>query len=720
MLTYQHVGTYGVTRTKWLSGISDLEILSIGGRTLLFATTEFRGGGLSSYTIPASGELLRPADTRPFLPEFTYQQEPDISLLNMNGGTFIHHSHLGGAEHLGIRVTETGKLGEFTPILAGTGIDAPISSLGQYDSPAGSFLYLAHRDELDIAIHEMDARGRPAQPASHSHLSIDAPTGSSLDKIIETHAGEGRFLVAISALGDFISTYRISNSGEIAHKALHVAAMGTGYAVPTDIKAVHVEDRSYVIVAAAGSSSLTVFQLLADGKLKPTDHVLDEGYTAFQAVTSLETATIDGRTFVFAGGVDDGFSVFTLQPDGRLLHLRTLADRDDMTLADISDIEAKVIDGKIVLFISSATETGITQLVFDPGKIGWTGSTTTGRAVGTAENDMILGQPGTTTMLGGEGDDILIATSSNVKMFGGSGADIFVPANTSGRNLIKGFEPGVDHLDLSQLGMIRSLHQIDFQPRTGGIKLRFQDVTIDIITSDGRQLTEADFSNDLFPITHYNLPEIDITKPPLPPPVSTTLGQHVFGTSGADRLTGMGGPDMLVARESDDTLAGGSGNDSLHGNDGHDRLAGDDGDDLLLGGPGLDLLVAGLGNDSGFGGPDNDTLHGNAGHDSLMGENGRDHLDGGAGNDLLSGGLHDDRLIAGPGDDRLLGGDGNDTLLGIEGLNRLFGMHGDDRIVGGDDHDTIRAGTGDDAVFGKLGNDWITGDDGHDILHGNA
>ena len=73
-----------------------------------------------------------------------------------------------------------------------------------------------------------------------------------------------------------------------------------------------------------------------------------------------------------------GISVFTLLPDGRLLHLTTLADTNGMTLSDVSSIKAVVRDGKIMLFVASATETGLTQLVLDPGQLGLTGRAGTG------------------------------------------------------------------------------------------------------------------------------------------------------------------------------------------------------------------------------------------------------------------------------------------------------------------------------------------------------
>lgn len=708
MLNFQHVGTYGVTHRKWLSAISDLEIATIGGKTLLVAATEYRGAGVSSLAITAPDRPLKLVDKQAYLKNFTYQREPDVSLLELNGDSLVHLGHLGGAENLAIGLGPTGELDGFNPAFTGSGISAPVSAIGQFTSSEGSFLYVAHQDDLRIALHKIDTKGRLVKSDSITLGSTDAPPGSLLDEIIETQSGGKRYLVAISKSGEFISTHRVTDSGEITASGMHSVSMGAGYSVPTGLEAVLVAGQRYVIVASAGSSTLTVFRLLSDGRLKPTDHVLDEGLTAFQGVTALETATVDGRVFIFTGGVDDGISVFTLQPGGRLLHLKTLDDRDDMTLADVSDIEARVIDKKIALFVSSASETGITQLLFDPGRIGLTGPTSTDRASGTADNDLLIVRPGTSMIWGGDGDDILIATTSDVKMFGGAGADIFVPANTSGRNLIKGFEPGVDSLDLSQLGMIRSFYQIKFTPRKGGIKLVFEDVAIDIITSDGSTLTEADFSNDLFPITHYKAPKYDVSdiEAPLPP---TTIARHIFGTNKSDRLTGTNGSDMIVARSGDDVVSGGIGNDKLYGDSGRDRLLGETGDDLLLGGAHRDMIKGGSGHDTGNGGSGNDILFGGTGHDFLNGSEGRDRLEGEKGND---------KLVGGPGNDSLYGGSGADVLIGTEGANKLLGQSGNDRITGGKGRDLIDAGTGNDLVSGGSGNDRINGSDGNDFLRG--
>lgn len=80
---------------------------------------------------------------------------------------------------------------------------------------------------------------------------------------------------------------------------------------------------TYVVIAASQSSSLTVMRLTYTGELIPVDHIVDERTTRFSGATAMDTLQLGGRAFVFVGGGDDGISVFTVLPDGKLLHVAT-------------------------------------------------------------------------------------------------------------------------------------------------------------------------------------------------------------------------------------------------------------------------------------------------------------------------------------------------------------------------------------------------------------
>lgn len=754
MLAYRHVVTFGTTQPFWLSNVTDLAMVRIGGQLLLFSATHI-DGGVASFRISDPDTPLQMVDSRPYLAGFGYQRDPELTVLQLSDGTHLHLGQLGGAEALGVAVDSAGDLGGFSGLFPPSQIGSRITALGQFSSAAGDFVYSGHAGSLTLTAQRAMSDGSLSIRSTLELPATDAIEGSGIDKILDVKIGGQRLLVTISSGGNFISTHRISEDGVLGAGAVHAAAQGTGYNAPTDIEALQFGGSTFLVVAGASSSSLSVFRLTANGALTATDHIIDELTTRFQAVTALATVVVDGRGFVFVGGADDGISVFNLLPDGRLLHLETIADTNDMTLSDVSAIEAQVIGGEIVLFVASATETGLTQLVFDPGTIGATGFAQSGVETGGAGNDLLIAQSGTIRLEGGAGDDILVSGDQDVMMVGGAGADLFVATRFDGRIILHNFEFGVDRLDLSMLGMIRSTWQLTFQPQSYGMRITYGNSIIDIRTSDGQPLTAADFSNALFPIAHYWLPELDPTQI-TPDDAPSTIGRWLFGGNGNDQMLGgqggdyiaaMAGHDVVSAGAGDDTVLGGSGNDTLRGgegrdsirgeegedtifgDDGNDRLYGQDGRDLIYGGTGADLLQGGGDNDRLYGGDGNDRLLGDGGNDTLSGDAGDDRLEDLSGNNRLIGGDGDDTLIAGLGSDILYGGagrdllrsgGGNDTLWGDDANDRLFGQGGNDLLLGGDGADLLRGGLGNDRLKGQGGNDRMNGDDGNDRLWGHG
>lgn len=169
-------------------------------------------------------------------------------------------------------------------------------------------------------------------------------------------------------------------------------------------------------------------------------------------------------------------------------------------------------------------------------------------------------------------------------------------------------------------------------------------------------------------------------------------------TSGSDangdRLVGEGGADTLTGGDGDDKLSGGPGADVLKGNGGADQLLGGGDADDIQGGAGEDILNGDTGNDMLDGGADADILRGESGDDTMAGGEGADRLRGGVGADVGNGG---------DGADFLFGGDDNDTLDGEAGNDKVVGNAGDDALFGGDDDDTLIGGPGTDTLDGGVG-----------------
>lgn len=724
MISYRHVITHGTTQTRWLSGVADLAMARVDDAWLLFAAST--RGGISSYRISDPGTPLTMVQGQAFPASLTYHSQPSVTFLDTQAGTRLLVEGLSGAGVAGLSVDSTGGLGAIGQLFPSDRIGARLSASDQMLSPEGRFLISARQDSLTLEVHRIGADNSLSRVSS---VALPRPPGAaeaSLDKVILVTVDGQRLLVALSGLGNFVSTHTIGADGVMGKGAIHVAAQGAGYDSPSDLAALQFGGRSFLVVAGATSSSLSVFRLDKTGTLTITDHVIDEQTTRFQSVTALATVVVDGRGHVIAGGADGGISVFTLLPNGRLLHVQTIADTDAMTLAKVGAIEAQAINGMIVLFVTSDTETGVTQLAIDPGTIGITGIVGAGTITGTARDDLLVATSTTTALRGEAGDDIMVSGNGSITLTGGTGADVFAVTRYDGRVVIADYEPDVDRLDLSMLGMIRSVWQLGFASQSWGMRITYGNSILEVRTKSGNGLLPSDFGNGMFPIGHYWLPALDpVQVDPASQPGA--VGTWIFGTEAADQILGAGGGDVIQAGGGHDIVSAGAGNDTVQGQAGNDQLRGGDGTDRLLGQAGNDTLFGDGGNDSLLGDDGNDLLSGVLGHDTLRGGTGNDLLYGGqgadrlygdGGNDTLSGEDDNDYVEDPDGFNRLIGGRGNDTLVAGAGMDQLWGDDGNDVLRGGAGNDTLQGGVGNDTLMGGIGNDRLEDPGGTDSLAG--
>lgn len=743
MVQFRHITTYHDADGTYTRNIMDMQVVASGQNYTLLSANHL-GGGIASYSLSSADTQIKLISKQLYGPEISYLDSPKLGVVTVAGQSVILPAGMGAGTSFGASLQPSGGL---RPHPGFPALPDDIIDIGQFSTVSGQFVYTARDGSAGYDIWR--ANGSTLRKIDSYQLPKNQiPPDSEINDIEIVDVGPNKYIVSVAALADSVLVQAINPDGTLGvARSLH-SSNGIGISKPTQIETVTVAGVTYVVVASAESSSLTTMRLTADGNLVSVDHIIDERSTRFAGATAMETVMVDGRAFIFVGGKDDGLSVFTVMPGGILLHLANLVDRDGWSLADVAAIKASQIGDKIAVFVTSKTEGGISQFSFDPGKIGQTITTGSGNVTGTNGNDMLLAGRGTLRINGGAGDDILIAGEESVALTGGAGADIFVASAIKGRIAIMDYEHGVDRLDLSNLGMIRSTSQLVMKPQNYGIKIFYGETVIDIFSKNGQPLLPSHFTNEMFPHAHY-------------PPV--ILASEIRGTDGNDTLTaspgrnkvsGMAGDDIIYGSVVDDVLKGGSGNDTIHGDAGNDHIMGDEGNDLLYGGLGNDLIEGGAGHDTLFGdqgddilsggdgndilwgGAGNDTLQGGAGNDKLYGEDGDDELSGHAGNDQLFGGIGHDRLDGGAGDDTLDGGPGNDTLLGGDGHDHMtggsgedymeggagndtiFGNMGHDTIFGGDGHDSLMGQLNDDLIYGGLGNDYLSGGPGDDTLYG--
>ncbi|MBT8154539.1 hypothetical protein KMP13_11640 [Epibacterium ulvae] len=726
-------------------GVADLLLVPGAGGAYLVAV-ERLGGGLRSYgTATLTERDYRPHQGANLLTGAAVALGGDSGRLLLAGSDLARlDSHL---------VSSSGTIAAQTSwSLPGLAQGAEVSTLTSTTSQGQALVYgVADGALRGWQVSETGSASAVARSGGAAPYGQAGSPGPVALDVVTT--GSSQILVAADAGLGGLRSYRIAaGTGALTPADELGRDQGLGIAAPTAVDAIIAYGQAWVVLAAAGTSSLSVMAVAANGDLTLVDHAIDSLGSRFGQVTAVESFVVDGHAFVLVAGGDGGMDLLRLLPSGHLVQAAQVLHAPGQGLQNVTAIETRVTGDTVSIFVASegglnADGEGIARYGFSRAALGQVATASAATLSGTAGDDLLIGNGTATTITGGAGDDMLVASAPGDRLEGGAGADFYViaPGRAGAdrdRVVIAGFEPGHDQLDLSLLEGLRSLSQLQVEARHNGIDLHWQGGEIRVESRDGGSLSLTDLWPQGWKRAHH-LP-LGETLPATADDDTVVSGggsdgsvtlvggggdDRLAGQAGADVLEGGAGRDHLLGAAGNDTLRGGAGGDQLEGGDGADQLDGGRGNDTLIGGNGADQLLGGDGADRLDGGQGADTLRGEAGADHIFGDQDDDFLWGGSGNDSLFGGSGADQLWGEAGHDVLQGGGGSDAIHGAAGRDSIWGGGGHDDIWGGagrdqiwgkNGADDIRGNGGQDTIQGQQGNDAIYGDAGADVLNGNG
>ena len=550
----RHIGTSSRGPDTHVTGVTDIEIAhtSAGLRTY---SASGRDGGILVRNV--DGVVLDEAFYTP--------------TAGLGAEAQLHRATLGGREALllsgpaqsgisGFWLGETGLItGQFN--LAGPRVEA-MTAMEMVTIGGQDFFFSASRGEAGITAWRLGADGGLHEVRQVSVALQE--TGNDIFALEHVARGGRNYLMAVSAEGHGIYNFQVNNDGTTRLVDSLDMQGGLGVAMPTQLAQLNVGGQQYILVGAAGTSSISVISVAPNGTLRATDQVNDDLNTRFQSISVLETIVMNDRAFVVAGGADDGLSLMTLLPTGRLLHLETIADGLGTALSNPEGIKLVAQNGSIALYTAGLTDnsfgaSAIGRFLIDPNAGGIRGEIIEGgagddRLTGTQGADQISGGAGDDQVRGAGGADIIIDGSGSDRMWGGAGADIFVLGADGENDSIEDFEIGVDRIDLSAMGRFYAMEALEFQSTGSGARISFNGETVVLKTVGNVRLYEDDFHysdfTDLWHISTQDLPKGD---------------QQLVGTSGRDMILGDRGADTISGGSGADTIEGGAGNDLLLG-----------------------------------------------------------------------------------------------------------------------------------------------------------
>ncbi|WP_286672694.1 calcium-binding protein [Leisingera thetidis] len=696
--------------------LRDLEIAVQDGQATLYAATGMNGG-ISRWQLAADGSLPQAAGQQ--LHGQAGIRTGEFHLAAAGGGRLVQGQTSQG-DLVFYQLESDGSLGS-RDRAALSGADAggfgAVAVLELADGKAAFYAVGAASGglqgwQLDAAGGEL---GRTGAAGGSGSYSLDP---AALLATVQT--ADGPVLLAADAQG--LHSYRADAASGALRPADGLGAeQGLSVSGITALEGFEADGKAWALIGAAGSSSLTLVRVKADGDLRFEAQLQDTAMTRFGGLSALEVVAADGHVLVLAAGNDGGLSLFTLAPGAGLIHLQSLEHVPGLGLQNVTALEAVAAGGMLQVFAASGAAGGISQFTLPLADLGEVrmAAAADARLDGSGADDVLEGGRSGARIYGEAGDDVLVAGTGGGWLTGGSGADSFVINPAAEGVTVRDFTPGEDRLDLSLFTGLYNAGQLNARERSAGMVMEAEGTRIVLMSADGAPLALEDVFG---PSLRFAFPERQDPGVTLPGGgfYGGSGSDRIGGTGGGDGIFGLGGKDRLDGGAGRDTLAGGDGRDTLLGGAGRDRLDGGGGRDTLLGGAGRDRLDGGGGRDTLQGGTGDDVLKGGSGDDLLRGGEGADKLFGEAGTDLLKGGSGDDALQGGSGNDSLAGEDGDDLLAGGGGRDRLEGGAGRDRLDGGAGRDTLQGGSGDDVLKGAAAEDLLRGGAGADKLFGQA
>lgn len=755
------VGSLVGLQPDTLIGVTDISVHLDAGQASLYVTT--RGGGYVTGFDLGDGSGVAVAAENWWMPaSLTQTESTDILVRSGASGPEVLLAGLANPALLGVQLDPGGGLGASVSQTAGGFDMSGISTL--HDLPGQDAALAALADGGLVLVRFSDAGG-----ATVSSVGAGAGLGGAVaNAVFAFSAGGGDFALVSYGAENTLSLYRVTPNGLSHLSDIRAGAEGFWVNYPSDMIVLEAGGRSYVVVAATGTQSLTVLALdTATGAMTPVDHVMDNLNTRFDDTSHLAGFTFEGRSYLLAAGSDQGLTLMVLLPGGRLDHVDTFEGSAAMPLRGITALDVLVTDTGVRIWVATESAPYLSELSVTIGATGDTliAAAAGGVVTGGGANDILTGQGGDDTLSGGGGADLLQDGAGSDRLTGGAGADRFVLSADARTDTITDFQLGLDQIDLSAWFGGQNLSATTFFSRSWGAEVLVGEERLLIYSANGSSLTWAQMSTGSFvgldrvPMVVPDIssvgPDPDPDPTPEPEPDSNPLTLHVppvaplaplppaialptgaptnLGSAGGDRLLTNGSNEYIVSGAGNDTVDAGGGNDTVQGDGGADRLIGGDGNDLIWGNVGFDTLIGGNGRDTLLGGDHADLLEGGSGNDLLSGGAGFDVLHGQDGSDTLWGGASPDRLYGGAGNDVLSAGTnfgftvdglfgeaGNDTLFGDAGFDMLDGGDGDDVLDGGHQADNLFGRAGNDTMFGGLGFDRLFGGPGDDQGIGGA
>ncbi|NJB82525.1 Dabb family protein [Wenyingzhuangia aestuarii] len=162
--------------------------------------------------------------------------------------------------------------------------------------------------------------------------------------------------------GPFVDAFSMNSKGVLNSVGTYELSHKKGPA--RGMVADRIQGSDYLFVGNKGGDAVEVFKIEKDGSLQRVFVVKDTAETHLGVVITLKVIHIKKSSYLFVGGLEretPGLSCFKIHADGKLTHVQSMKDTDEIHTDGIIGMYAHQIKGKTFLFTGGFQDNGISS-----------------------------------------------------------------------------------------------------------------------------------------------------------------------------------------------------------------------------------------------------------------------------------------------------------------------------------------------------------------------
>ncbi|WP_066212592.1 Dabb family protein [Flammeovirga sp. MY04] len=197
-------------------------------------------------------------------------------------------------------------------------------TITSYQKGEKHFVYVGGFGNIDV--FGLAKSGQLTPISNHELYKQKGPArGMVADRIDGTD-----FLFVANKYGNVIETHKILNNGALERVAIVEDTEETHIGVAITLQVVHMKKAAYLFVGGLEETpGLSCFKIESDGKLTHIQSLKDNDEIHTDGIIGIYTHKIDGKTYLYTGGFqDNGVSSFRVYENGHFKNINNIDDND--------------------------------------------------------------------------------------------------------------------------------------------------------------------------------------------------------------------------------------------------------------------------------------------------------------------------------------------------------------------------------------------------------